>query len=269
MHNEHVHTHRIRIEKAIYSNRINVALEIAEKKKEYTTFKKNLQEGLKEQILFVAKEEKISRLLNFTKVAATPLIKEVAVLLSERSITDYVNLKAFLIFSGTEGGQAAVDKLGLTGTFVLKNNDLISFFSDYENLLIKQIDEYTHKWIANQIQKGKDNSLSASDIALSLINESKGISKVRAERIAITELANAMVKVELVAAKKYGITEIVWRTSRDELVCPICLPLDGEKSKISQSFDGYIIPAHPSCRCFYEEVIPSLWEPSTDIWLGE
>ena len=241
---------------------------MAERKKEYTTFKKNLKEGLQEQILFVAKEEKIAHLISFAKAAGPSLIREVSVLLGERSIGDYVNLKAFLIFAGNEGGQSALDKLGIAGTFALKNNDLIGFFSDYENLLIKQVDEYTHKWIANQIQKGKDNNLSPSDIALSLINESKGISKARAERIAITELANAMVKVELVAAKKYGIDKIIWRTSRDELVCPICLPLDGEQKKINESFDGYTIPAHPNCRCFFEEVIPDSWSEPSKVWLG-
>lgn len=265
----HVHIHRIRIEKAIYSNRINVALEMAEKKKKYTTFKKHLRQGLQDQIEFVAKEEKIDRLTAFAKIAGPALVKEVAVLLAERSIDDYVDIKAFLVFAGTEGGQAALDKLDIPGTFSLRNNDLLAFFTDYQNLLIKQVDEYTHKWIANQIQKGKDNGFGPAEIAQTLTNEALGISKARAERIAITELANAMVKVELVAAKKYGITGVTWRTSRDELVCPICLPLDGVTKKIGQSFDGYTIPAHPNCRCFFEEEIPEDWKVPSKVWLGE
>lgn len=71
----------------------------------------------------------------------------------------------------------------------------------------------------------------------------------RAKRIAVTEVtrASSMGEVEfarLIKSQSRGIlVKMVWLTSKDELVCPICGPLDGKSDFRKPP------PAHPNCRC--------------------
>ena len=52
--------------------------------------------------------------------------------------------------------------------------------------------------------------------------------------------------------KSKGVTYIkVWRTARDERVCPICAPMEG---KPESEWGGLSIPAHHRCRCWPELV---------------
>ena len=82
---------------------------------------------------------------------------------------------------------------------------------------------------------------------------------IRADMIATTEVTRAATEgeralVELLRAEGLGFRDI-WETAADELVCPICEPLDGQEREGSgyvhpdtgQSYDGP--PAHPRCRC--------------------
>lgn len=269
MHQYPLRPTRLKIEKKVYKSRINVALDRAEESKTYQTFKGKLLEGLRRQIAVVATEQNINNLMLFTKAANNPLITEISTLLAETSIEGYIDLKIFLVWAGTQGGQAALDKLGMDGVFNVTNPQLVEYFEDHANLIIGSVDKYTKEWIAAKIQQGVDKGLNPKQIAEMLIDEAKGITKVRADRIALTELAAAMATVESEASRRYGIMEHIWRTSRDETVCPICLPLDGKTGPTNGSINGYVIPAHPSCRCFYEDVIPEAWEIPDIIWLGE
>jgi len=49
-----------------------------------------------------------------------------------------------------------------------------------------------------------------------------------------------------------GITAMRWQTARDNLVCPICAPLNGKQVLLDRGFpvDGDMPPAHPNCRCW-------------------
>lgn len=82
---------------------------------------------------------------------------------------------------------------------------------------------------------------------------------IRADMIATTEVTRAATEgeralVELLRAEGLGFRDI-WETAADELVCPICQPLDGQEREgggyvhpeTGQSYDGP--PAHPRCRC--------------------
>jgi hypothetical protein len=61
--------------------------------------------------------------------------------------------------------------------------------------------------------------------------------------------------------------ETVWITALDELVCPVCEPLDGERVRWDQPWPspvpvrapgGYMIPhdSHPQCRCGMGRILP-------------
>jgi len=40
---------------------------------------------------------------------------------------------------------------------------------------------------------------------------------------------------------------LVWYTTKDELVCPVCKPMHGTKFRASWTKD--VLPAHIECRC--------------------
>lgn len=80
---------------------------------------------------------------------------------------------------------------------------------------------------------------------------------VRANRIAVTETTRAFAHGQRTAYEREGITEWIWRTNRDELVCPVCGPLSNKQVKIGMPFGrdkkGLEIlqpPAHVNCRCW-------------------
>jgi len=82
-------------------------------------------------------------------------------------------------------------------------------------------------------------------------------SETRAEMIAQTEATRAFAEGNRVAFRESGLVQrIRWNTARDELVCPVCGPLDRQTAPIDGEFDGgYFPPAHPRCRCDISPVI--------------
>lgn len=261
-----------RLEKFVYEKGTNVALYNAEHSKEYKNFKDSINSSLDAQIQKIAVARTIDSLLLFSKakIVNKELVVAVGGALGTKLLQYDIDITTYLTWAGTQGGQAALDKMGINGAFNLKNQAVIDYFDDYGNLMIRSVDNYTKEWIANKIQDGKENRLTPSEIAQTLVDDGKAINKVRAERIVVTETAKAMSFVEMKAAEQMGIEEVIWRTSIDERVCPICSPLEGVRQRIGRTFgagfDGP--PAHVSCRCFLEEVIPASWE-LTNIWTGE
>jgi hypothetical protein len=82
----------------------------------------------------------------------------------------------------------------------------------------------------------------------------------RAERIAITEVTRAYATGQQMAgeALRAEFPDVrvvkVWFTNADDIVCPVCAPLDGKEVGIDESFESGIDnpPAHPNCRCWTE-----------------
>lgn len=84
---------------------------------------------------------------------------------------------------------------------------------------------------------------------------------VRGEMIATTEATRASAEgeqrllEEIMQLNPSARMEEFWQTSEDEIVCPICRPLNGVKGDGKGNFkhpdDGkrYRLPAHPRCRC--------------------
>jgi len=267
----HLHRTRLTIEKFVYEKGTNVALYVAEHSKPYVNIQKDIEKALNGQIAYVAQyKSHLPLLINLAKAANSPLMNQISVLLATKRLSNDVEFSAYLVWAGEQGGQAALDKLGIQGIFGLKNEALITYFNNYSNLIIDKIDDYTKEWIAKKIQDGKVAGKTPFEIQQMLIEDGKGISAIRAERIVLTETAQAMKVVENQAAQRYGIQEMIWRTSRDERVCPICVPLEGKEKKIGGTYpDGYDgPPAHVSCRCYEEEVIPDQWLPPDKVWLG-
>jgi len=84
----------------------------------------------------------------------------------------------------------------------------------------------------------------------------------RLERIAVTELTRMFAQGqqlagEALAQEHEGVTVIkTWFANQDDLVCPICGPLNGKSVKINAEFTGgdgkryFNPPAHVNCRCW-------------------
>ena len=78
-------------------------------------------------------------------------------------------------------------------------------------------------------------------------------------------------------AEKYGLNvKLVWRTSQDNEVCPVCQAMAGETIELGKAFadtiktadgevlswehsswndNGRIPDAHVNCRCYFDEVL--------------
>lgn len=267
--NATLNTH-LRIYKYAYDNGVNAALQMAEDSKEYKRFKKNLEKALFKQIVFVVKENNYIDTLLMLAKGESPVENQIKAYMSYVLLKDEVDFPEYLVWSGTQGGQAALDKLGIEGVFGLQNKKFIEYFNNYSRLLINSVDDYTKRWLAEKIQEGKNSGLSTFEIVDSIVSDGRNISRIRAERIVLTETAKAMTQVELEAAARMGIKDIEWKTSKDERVCPICGPLEGLRTKIGKSFSGNIIkpPAHVSCRCYVDEIPPDDWRPPSRVWLG-
>lgn len=62
-----------------------------------------------------------------------------------------------------------------------------------------------------------------------------------------------------------------WITARDELVCPVCGPLDGVAVYLDETFESAGMTlnapgAHPNCRCTLELAYPEIREPLDKAW---
>lgn len=83
--------------------------------------------------------------------------------------------------------------------------------------------------------------------------EATVFSRERAELIAVTEVTRSFFQGNLEAWRASGIiTQKIFQTSADELVCAICGPLQGQVRLLDEEFDGGVLgpPLHPKCRCF-------------------
>ena len=93
--------------------------------------------------------------------------------------------------------------------------------------------------------------------------------KARGQMIAVTEVTRAYAEGNKIAWRESGVTEgMEWNTANDELVCPICGPLDGDQVPLDDEFDGGFEapPAHPRCRCWLTPVTVGDLETGQDIF---
>lgn len=108
--------------------------------------------------------------------------------------------------------------------------------------------------MANTLMHTLHNKLAdgagAKEMAVSL-QEKVGLSAVRAERIARTEVIRAFAEGQLTMLEKMGVgqvgAQVEWSTARDGRVCPDCAEMEGEVYDIEDARGK--IPLHPQCRC--------------------
>jgi HK97 family phage portal protein len=139
---------------------------------------------------------------------------------------------------------------GVTSGFdwTLSNQKAKDWVSAYSFELIKGIDETSQKRTQAALQKWIENGKPLQG----LIDDVSSIfGPDRATAIAVTESTRAYAQGNLIIYQDSGVVKKWgWRTAADDLVCPICAPLNGKTAPLGKDFDGYIFPAHVKCRCW-------------------
>ena len=99
------------------------------------------------------------------------------------------------------------------------------------------------------LSSGLAEGRGARDIARQLTNSISGIERRRAMPIARTEIIHAYAEGQLDSFDALGVEEVgllaEFSTTGDDLVCPLCLPLEGTVFKIKEARG--LIPRHVSC----------------------
>lgn len=142
--------------------------------------------------------------------------------------------------------------------------------------LAKGFSDHT-QYVVEETLAGSE-SLTANEIKRKL---QEVMPKTRAELIARNETLYAIrsgrLEQDESLAEKYGLNiELIWRTSQDNKVCPICAAMAGSTVKLGKAFDdtvttddgeviswehtswndnGRIPDAHVNCRCYFDEVL--------------
>ncbi len=118
----------------------------------------------------------------------------------------------------------------------------------YSYDLVRDLTERTRKVIQDAVEQFTAGQGLTKGELQDLLTPAFGA--VRADAIAVTETTRAYAQSQSIYKEMLageGITmERMWHTDNDEIVCPICRPLNG---KAESDWRGYEPPAHVNCRC--------------------
>ena len=147
------------------------------------------------------------------------------------------------------------DPIGLGVDWTLVNEAVTKWAREYAAEVAAAITKTSHDGLGEQIAAWHESGAPLSDLfrRLEPLYGAK-----RAEIIGTTEATRAFAKGNEILWEKSEVVEGKrWNTANDELVCPICGPLDGQEVKIGATFKGDIDnpPAHPRCRCWITPVV--------------
>jgi SPP1 gp7 family putative phage head morphogenesis protein len=167
-----------------------------------------------------------------------------------------------VMFEGARAGTEALPKgLQVLVDWDWVNEDVIRFLYEYRLGILAKVNETTRTRTVQAIDEWI-RSGERLDMLSKRLEPIYG--KSRARRIAVTEITryyaegnvSAWRSTRLVSGKQ-------WRTAADELVCPICRPLNNKIVGLND--DGFTTetggiglfapPAHPNCRCWLQPVV--------------
>lgn len=198
--------------------------------------------------------DKMVDILNDDALAGEKQGAEALSLLAEKDV-------ASEILQTISNGEYYVSE-ALTERITSRANQLAAGFTEHTQGLIKEV------------LVGSE-SLTANEIAERLANV---MPRERAELIARNETLYAVrsgrLEQDEALAEKYGLhVQLVWQTSHDADVCPVCAAMEGKTVDLGKAFpdtiqvndeiiswaqdswndSGRITSAHPNCRCYWDE----------------
>jgi len=158
--------------------------------------------------------------------------------------------------TGVEAGaEAFTAALNIDLDWTLANTDAANWARQYGGKLIKGLDDTTKARVGAEVGAWAE----ARETYRDLVKRIRGVidDPRRAELIAQTEPTNAYAAGNMAAWKQaeddLGLRIVkVWNTANDDLVCPICGPLNQQERALDDTFEGgFDRPAaHPRCRCW-------------------
>lgn len=142
---------------------------------------------------------------------------------------------------------------GLVNNAVLEALTRLSFDLSYANTMSltrsteRQLRRYLDEFI-------RSDEMTINELAKQL---ERFWSYDRADQIAITEVTRLFAVGNQTVWRESGVIEKQrWNTAVDELVCPVCSPLNGRVVGLAASWDGIDAPpAHSRCRCWVTPVV--------------
>jgi SPP1 gp7 family putative phage head morphogenesis protein len=149
---------------------------------------------------------------------------------------------------GVSVGVAQLENIGFGFNWTLANTQARAWANRYAGELVTGINETTLRAMQQSIAEWVTNG----EPLEVLVNELDPLfGRARAELIASTEVTKAYAEANRIAYQESGVVAtMIWRTARDELVCPVCGPRNNTRAALNETFDGLLPPAHPRCRCW-------------------
>lgn len=193
----------------------------------------------------------------------SPTIGEISKSLAIKQDDDWLIEELQKLFlDALNNGISAFGLTGLPINYDLVNDRAREWVQKYTFGLIKGIKDTTQKDFDHLVDKITEFITTGGYNLGDLERDLKPIfGAVRAEMIAITETTRAYAKANTLVGEELRseFPDIpivrIWYTSNDEIVCPICEPLDLVKVLLGEPFiiiEGEQInapPAHVNCRC--------------------
>lgn len=192
-----------------------------------------------------------------------------------REINEQLRLALFdalkpVVLAGTGEAQKQIERdvLGVKAAPIFEigfnwemvNTDALAWLQDYTYLLTyANVYSITATTEAG-LRKAIEAFIQSPDMTMNQLSEQVAglFDPIRANMIAVTEVTRTFAQANIEAWRSTGVIEKKrWNTANDELVCPICGPLNGQVVGMDESFNGTYDspPAHPRCRCWVTPVV--------------
>lgn len=129
------------------------------------------------------------------------------------------------------------------------NDDAVAELSSSQVDYLKGVDEDIKERVRVSLMDVVKGTASIDEVKSRLINDVEGMTSIRAERIARSEIVKASNMGTLQGFREAGITSYLWLSARDNRVCKQCQELDaGSPYRVGEG-PIPVKDSHPNCRC--------------------
>ncbi|MCC7117372.1 MAG: minor capsid protein [Anaerolineales bacterium] len=151
--------------------------------------------------------------------------------------------------------QSAARQAGIAFDNTLYNQRAEQWARSYTDDLLAELGTTTERIVGDAV----GDWIKRDGATIGELNEAltPAFGAARANAIAVTETTRAFANGQEEAYKAEGITEWIWRTNKDEMVCKYCGGANNKTVKIGEPFGhdakGNPVtkpPFHPNCRCW-------------------
>lgn len=172
------------------------------------------------------------------------------------------------------GVQLAATKAGIGLNMELANQAAADWARAYTDDLLAYLGTTSEKLVGDALAAWIETPGSTMGDLVNNLAPKFGGNVGRADLIAVTEVTRAVANGEMLTYQSNGIERWRWNTNRDDLVCPVCLPLNGKVVEIGQPFGIFrgktfnSPPCHPGCRCWQSPVVGNRQSQNRQFWPG-